>query len=62
VVAKADVIVPYDWENETVPATAEFQLGNNISGSKALYVEGLVGLGNDRLYDWGVGLGLRFKY
>jgi hypothetical protein len=59
---KADAKVPYDWENETVPATAEFQLGNNISNSKAVYVEGLIGLGSDRLYDWGVGLGFRFKY
>ena len=59
---KADARVPYDWENETIPATAEFQLGNNISDSSALYVEGLVGLGSDRLYDWGVGLGFRFKY
>jgi len=59
---KADAKVPYDWENKTVPATAEFQLGNNLSDSKAFYVEGLIGLGSDRLYDWGVGLGLRFKY
>lgn len=59
---KADAKVPYDWENETVPATAEFQVGKNISSGKALYVEGLIGLGSDRLYDWGVGVGLRFKY
>ena len=59
---KADARVPYDWENETVPATAEFQVGKNISSGKALYVEGLIGLGSDRLYDWGVGVGLRFKY
>ena len=59
---KADAKLPYDWENETVPATAEFQLGNNLSDSKAFYVEGLIGLGSDRPYDWGVGLGLRFKY
>ena len=59
---KADARLPYDWENNTVPATAEFQLGNNISDGKAIYIEGLVGLGSDRLYDWGVGLGFRFKY
>ena len=59
---KADAQIPYDWENNTVPAAAEFQLGNNISDSKALYVEGLIGVGSDRLYDWGVGVGLRFKY
>ncbi len=59
---KAGAKVPYDWENKTVPAEAEFQLGKNISDSKPLYAEGLVGLDGDRLYDWGVGLGLRFKY
>ena len=59
---KADAKVPYDWENETVPASAEFQLGNNISQSKAVYIEGLFGLGSDRIYDWGVGIGFRFKY
>ena len=59
---KADAKLPYDWENDTVPATAEFQLGNNISDSKAIYIEGLIGVGSDRLYDWGVGLGFRFKY
>ena len=26
------------------------------------FVDGLIGLGSDRLYDWGVGLGFRFKY
>ena len=59
---KADAKLPYDWENDTVPASAEFQLGKNISTGKALYVDALIGLGSDRLYDWGVGIGLRFKY
>ena len=59
---KIDAKVPYDWENKTVPAEAEFQLGKNISDGVALYADGRFGLGNDRLYDWGLGLGLRFNY
>ncbi len=59
---KADAKLPYDWENNTVPATAEFQLGKNINAGKAIYVDVLIGLGSDRNYDWGVGVGFRFKY
>ena len=59
---KIDAKVPYDWENKTVPAEAEFQLGKNISDGVALYADGRFGLGSDRLYDWGLGLGLRFNY
>jgi len=59
---KIDAKIPYDWENKTVPAEAEFQLGKNISDGVALYADGRFGLGSDRLYDWGLGLGLRFNY
>ena len=59
---KLDAKVPYDWENKTVPAEAEIQLGKNISSGLALYIDGMFGLGSDRLYDWGVGLGLRLNY
>lgn len=59
---KLDAKVPYDWENKTVPAEAEIQLGKNISSGLALYADGMFGLGSDRLYDWGVGLGLRLNY
>ena len=52
-----------DWENdEAIPATGELQLGKNININFALYVDGFVGIGNDRPYDWGVGTGIRFKY
>jgi hypothetical protein len=54
--------VPYDWENKNVPADAEIQLGKTISSGLALYADGKFGLGSDRLYDWGIGLGLRFNY
>jgi len=60
--AKLDLKVPYDWENETVPASIELQLGRTFSPSFGMYIDGLAGLGSDRGYDWGVGLGLRFNY
>ena len=60
--AKLDAKIPYDWENERWPLTAEIQLGHNINKTLAVYVDGLVGIGNDRPYDAGVGFGLRFKY
>jgi len=59
---KADVIIPYDWETDTIPAQAELQFGINVNQQVALYVDGLVGVGHDRIFDWGVGLGLRVKY
>ncbi len=59
---KADVIVPYDWETDTIPAQAELQFGVNVNQQVALYVDGLVGLGHDRIFDWGIGVGLRIKY
>ncbi len=59
---KADVIIPYDWETATIPAQAELQFGVNVNQQVALYVDGLVGVGHDRIFDWGVGVGLRIKY
>ena len=60
--AKLDAKVPYDWENESWPITGELQVGYNFGPSWALYVDGLVGVGSDRPYNAGIGLGLRFKY
>ncbi len=59
---KLDAKVPYDWENELWPITAEIQLGYNLGPSWAIYADGLVGIGHDRPYDAGAGLGLRFKF
>jgi outer membrane phospholipase A len=59
---KADVILPYDWETDTVPAQFELEFGMNVNKKVALYVDGIAGLGHDRLIDWGVGVGLRIKY
>jgi hypothetical protein len=59
---KLDAKVPVDWEHDNaIPATAEVQLGKMFTSSFGLYVDGLVGLGGDKPYDWGVGLGIRFN-
>ena len=60
---KLDAKVSVDWEyDQAVPANVEIQLGKNINKNIALYLDGLVGFGGNRPYDWGVGTGLRFKY
>lgn len=60
---KLDGKVPIDWENDNaIPATLEVQLGKHVSDSLAVYVDGLFGIGGDRPYDYGIGLGIRIKY
>lgn len=59
---KLDAKLPYDWDSETAPASAEVQFGRMLNPSFGLYVEGLVGVGDDRSYDWGAGIGFRFLY
>ena len=59
---KADVRAPYDWINDLWQPTAEIEIGYNINKGTAIYVDGLVGFGNARPYDSGLGFGLRFKY
>jgi hypothetical protein len=51
------------WEDdEAIPATLEVQLGKFFSPGFAAYVDALVGVGDDKPYEWGVGAGIRFKY
>ncbi len=60
---KLDAKIPIDWEqDQAIPATAELQLGKSFSKNVGLYVDGLLGIGTDRPYDWGVGAGVRFNY
>jgi hypothetical protein len=60
---KYDLIVPFDWEHDNaIPATVEVQLGKMYNKNFGLYAEVGAGLGNDRPYDWGVGVGARFMY
>ncbi len=59
---KMDMKVPYDWENDTVPADVEFQLGKSFSKSFGAYLDLQSGLGGDKPHDWAAGIGLRFNY
>jgi hypothetical protein len=60
---KLDAKLPIDWENdEEIPASAELQIGKTLTKNVGVYVDGLVGIGGDRIFDWGVGTGIRFKY
>jgi hypothetical protein len=60
---KLDVKAPIDWENDNdVPANAEVQFGKTVNKHVALYVDGLAGIGGDKIFDWGVGTGLRLNY
>jgi len=59
---KLDAKIPFDWQNDTVPASAEVQLGKMFTPAFGSYVDGLFGIGNDRPYDWGVGVGIRYNY
>jgi len=60
--AKMDLKVPYDWDQKRWPASAELQLGYNIRPGLAAYTDLMTGVGPDRLYDFGLGVGLRFNY
>jgi hypothetical protein len=59
---KLDAKLPFDWENDIVPATAEVQVGKMFVPSFGIYADGLIGIGGDKPYEWGVGLGARFNY
>ena len=60
--AKGDLKVPYDWEGNLWPVTAELQIGYNINSQWAVFADGLLGVGGDRPFHSGLGVGLRFKY
>jgi hypothetical protein len=61
--AKLDAIVPVDWENDkAMPASIDMQLGKMFSPTFGSYVDLRAGVGTDRLFDWGVGVGIRFNY
>ena len=61
--AKLDAKLPVEWNNDgNTPASIELQLGKNLNKRVALYTDFLAGLSDDRAYDWGLGVGIRFKY
>ena len=60
---KLDTKIPVDWEHDNdIPASVEVQFGKMFAPWFGTYADGLFGIGGDRPYDWGVGLGLRFSY
>ena len=60
---KLDAKVPVDWEHDNeIPATVEMQLGKMFTPAFGTYMDGLVGIGGHKPYDWGVGVGMRFNY
>jgi hypothetical protein len=60
---KLDLIIPIEWENNNaVPATGEVQLGKMFSSTYGFYVDALFGIGTDRPYEWGVGIGGRYNF
>ncbi len=60
---KLDAKAPVDWEHDNeIAANAELQLGKSINKNVGLYIDGLIGIGTDRPYDWGLGAGIRFNY
>lgn len=61
---KLDVTAPIDWQNDNiVPASAEVQIGKMLSPKFGIYGDVLrVGIGSNKPYDWGLGIGMRFSY
>lgn len=60
---KLDAKLPVDWENDNaIPATVELQYGKTFHKHVGAYADLLAGVGSDRPYDWGLGVGVRFSY
>lgn len=60
---KLDAKIPFEWENDNaIPATAEVQFGKMFTPSFGLYTDANAGIGGDKPFDWGIGLGVRFVY
>jgi len=60
---KVDAKIPVDWDDdEAILSTLEVQLGKMFSPAFGSYMEVLVGIGDDKPYEWGVGVGVRFNY
>ena len=60
---KLDAKVPVDWENDNeIAASVEVQLGKMYSPAFGTYVDALFGIGSDKPYDWGIGVGARLNY
>jgi hypothetical protein len=58
----SNVVIIRDWEYNAWRSSFSLQAGYGFGNGKAIYVNGMAGLGRDRLFDVGAGLGLRFNY
>lgn len=59
---KADVKLPYDWEEYEWPVEGELELGKMFTPNFGVFVQGLIGIGGNRPYTYGAGLGLRINF
>ena len=60
---KLDAKMPIDWQHdEEIPASVELQWGKMFTKKYGAFIDGLVGVGGDRPYDYGVGIGLRTMF
>lgn len=59
---KTDLKIPYDWENNSWPASLELQYGKSFTPRLGVYIDLQGGIGADRLYDYAMGVGLRVNY
>ncbi len=59
---RLDAKIPFDWENNTVPAVFETELGKMISPNVGVFTTFFVGIGADRPYDWGIGPAIRLRF
>ena len=60
---KIDAKIPVDWDDdEAILSTLEIQLGKMFSPGFGSYMEVLVGIGGNKPYEWGAGVGVRFNY
>jgi hypothetical protein len=60
---KLDAIVAVNWENDRqTPSFAELQYGHQFTPAFGVYAEAMVGIGADKPYEWGFGVGFRFLY
>lgn len=60
---KLDASAAIDWEHDNaLPTTAELQWGKMFSSKYGGYADGFVGIGTDRPYDYGLGLGARIVF
>ena len=58
----SNVVINRDWELDVWRSSLSLQAGYSFDKNKAVYVDGMAGIGPDRLFDVGAGIGLRFYY